>query len=199
MRGIGSEASMSVDKVARRRSTPLMQGRPVGYDAERMIFVFTMLHGAKIIDCEISSAALDHSRGREGHAAQRKGGAVHASSRYDRAHNIGHLRHKGHAIERDDPHFLEAHQGSIMWLRGWFCAARQYSKERYLENDSRIAERPSYAMLLVVGGASIVWCGIVWVAATSGFSADEIVVPSPLAVARCCRRGIEWRCVFAAP
>ena len=26
-----------------------------------------------------------------------------------------------------------------------------------------------YAMLLVVGGASIVWCGIVWVAATSIF------------------------------
>lgn len=38
---------------------PLTRGQLGGYDVERMTFVFTMMHGAKIIDCEISSAALD--------------------------------------------------------------------------------------------------------------------------------------------
>ena len=45
---------------------PLMRGRPVGYDAERMVFIFTMMHGATIIDCEISSAALDDLVGGKG-------------------------------------------------------------------------------------------------------------------------------------
>ncbi len=38
---------------------PLTRGRLLGYDAKRMVFVFTMMHGARIVDCEISSAALD--------------------------------------------------------------------------------------------------------------------------------------------
>lgn len=37
----------------------LTRGRPLGYDAERMAFLFTMTHGAKIVECEISSSALD--------------------------------------------------------------------------------------------------------------------------------------------
>ena len=65
MPGIGGEASMSVDS-CEERSTPLMRGRPVGYDAERMVFIYTMMHGAKIIDCEISSAALDDLAGGKG-------------------------------------------------------------------------------------------------------------------------------------
>lgn len=37
----------------------LTRDRLLGYDAERMAFVFTMTCGAKIVDCEISSSALD--------------------------------------------------------------------------------------------------------------------------------------------
>ncbi|WP_354230549.1 DUF1488 family protein [Bradyrhizobium sp. F1.4.3] len=36
-----------------------MRGRALGYDAERMAFVFTMTYGARIVDFEISSTALD--------------------------------------------------------------------------------------------------------------------------------------------
>ncbi len=56
---------MSVDS-CEERSTPLMRGRLVGYDAERMVFIFTMMHGAKIVDCEISSTALDDLAGEKG-------------------------------------------------------------------------------------------------------------------------------------
>jgi hypothetical protein len=38
---------------------PLTPGKLLGYDAKRMVFVFTMMHGPRIVDCEISSAALD--------------------------------------------------------------------------------------------------------------------------------------------
>ena len=38
---------------------PLKRGGIVGYDADRMSYRFTMIHEARIIDCEISSAALD--------------------------------------------------------------------------------------------------------------------------------------------
>lgn len=37
----------------------LMRGRLVGYDADRMVLEFTMMHGARIVDCEMSGAALD--------------------------------------------------------------------------------------------------------------------------------------------
>jgi hypothetical protein len=45
---------------------PLTRGRIVGYDADRMIFKFTMMHAAKIVDCEISSVALDDLAGEKG-------------------------------------------------------------------------------------------------------------------------------------
>jgi hypothetical protein len=44
----------------------LIRGQLVGYDAERMVFVFTMMHGAKIVDCEISSTARDDLAGAKG-------------------------------------------------------------------------------------------------------------------------------------
>jgi uncharacterized protein DUF1488 len=45
---------------------PLMRGRILGYDANRMIFEFTMMHDARIVDCEISSVALDDLAGEKG-------------------------------------------------------------------------------------------------------------------------------------
>jgi hypothetical protein len=63
--GIGDEASTSSD-IGEERLLPLMRGRLVGYDAKRMVFIFTMMHGAKIIDCEISSTALDDLAGVKG-------------------------------------------------------------------------------------------------------------------------------------
>jgi hypothetical protein len=48
------------------QAVPLMRGRPLGYDAVRMAFVFTMMRGARMIDCEISSAALDDLDGTKG-------------------------------------------------------------------------------------------------------------------------------------
>lgn len=44
----------------------LTRGRLVGYAAERMMFLFTMMHAARIVDCEISSSALDDLDGRKG-------------------------------------------------------------------------------------------------------------------------------------
>jgi hypothetical protein len=45
---------------------PLMRGRILGYDATRMAFEFTMMHEAKIVDCEISSTAMDDLAGEKG-------------------------------------------------------------------------------------------------------------------------------------
>jgi hypothetical protein len=45
---------------------PLMRGRILGYDASRMVFEFTMMHEARIVDCEISSTALDDLAGEKG-------------------------------------------------------------------------------------------------------------------------------------
>jgi hypothetical protein len=44
----------------------LTRGQVLGYDAERMAFLFTMIYGASIVDCEISSAALDDLDGAKG-------------------------------------------------------------------------------------------------------------------------------------
>jgi hypothetical protein len=44
----------------------LTRGEPVGYDANRMTMYFTMLHGSVIVQCRISSTAMDalaHERG----------------------------------------------------------------------------------------------------------------------------------------
>ena len=45
---------------------PLLRGRVVGYDAGRMTFEFTMMHDARIVDCEISSTAMDDLAGEKG-------------------------------------------------------------------------------------------------------------------------------------
>ncbi len=44
----------------------LTRGRLVGYATERMMFLFTMMHAARIVDCEISSSALDDLDGQKG-------------------------------------------------------------------------------------------------------------------------------------
>ena len=44
----------------------LTRGRPLAYDTRRMAFLFTMMHGAKVVDCEISSSALDDLDGTKG-------------------------------------------------------------------------------------------------------------------------------------
>jgi hypothetical protein len=48
------------------RPMPLTRDRIVGYDAGRMIFEFTMMLDARIVDCEISSTALDDLAGEKG-------------------------------------------------------------------------------------------------------------------------------------
>jgi hypothetical protein len=44
----------------------LMRGQILGYDAERMAFLFTMTYGTTTVDCEISSVALDDLDGSKG-------------------------------------------------------------------------------------------------------------------------------------
>jgi hypothetical protein len=43
---------------------PLTRGTILGFDASRMSYHFTMADGPRIIDCQISSAALDDLAGR---------------------------------------------------------------------------------------------------------------------------------------
>ncbi len=38
---------------------PLTRGAPIGYDAQRMVFRFSMMNGNRVIFCEISKAAMD--------------------------------------------------------------------------------------------------------------------------------------------
>lgn len=45
---------------------PLTQGRIFGYNANRMVFEFTMMHELRIVDCEISSTAMDDLAGEKG-------------------------------------------------------------------------------------------------------------------------------------
>jgi hypothetical protein len=45
---------------------PLTQGRSFGYNANRMVFEFTMMHELRIVDCEISSTAMDDLAGEKG-------------------------------------------------------------------------------------------------------------------------------------
>jgi hypothetical protein len=44
-------------------SMPLTRGTILGFDASRMTYKFTMADGPRIIDCQISSAALDDLAG----------------------------------------------------------------------------------------------------------------------------------------
>jgi hypothetical protein len=43
---------------------PLTRGEAVGYDADLMLFKFTMRNGEQIVQCEISNAALGDLAGR---------------------------------------------------------------------------------------------------------------------------------------
>ena len=45
---------------------PLKRDQIVGYDIHRMSFSFTMMHEANVVDCELSSAALDDLAGNKG-------------------------------------------------------------------------------------------------------------------------------------
>jgi hypothetical protein len=38
---------------------PLTRGAPIGYDAQRMVFRFSMMDGNRVVFCEISKAAMD--------------------------------------------------------------------------------------------------------------------------------------------
>ena len=42
---------------------PLSPGKLVGYDDARRMFKFTMLNGAEVVQCEISSSAVDDLAG----------------------------------------------------------------------------------------------------------------------------------------
>ena len=48
---------------------PLLPGRILGYDVERMAFVFTMFNGPQEIECRISASAMDDLAGGRGTAA----------------------------------------------------------------------------------------------------------------------------------
>ena len=45
---------------------PLMRGRIVGYNTERLAFGFTMLNGDDTVECQISDAAMDELAGVKG-------------------------------------------------------------------------------------------------------------------------------------
>ena len=45
---------------------PLTRGRIFGYNANRMVFEFTMMRDLRIVDCEISSTAMDDLAGEKG-------------------------------------------------------------------------------------------------------------------------------------
>jgi hypothetical protein len=46
---------------------PLKRGNVIGYDADRMMFKFTMFTpDGKAVSCQVSSAAMDHIDGKRG-------------------------------------------------------------------------------------------------------------------------------------
>jgi hypothetical protein len=45
---------------------PLMRGRILGYDVDRMAFKFMMLNKGETVECEISSVAMDDLGGKRG-------------------------------------------------------------------------------------------------------------------------------------
>jgi Protein of unknown function (DUF1488) len=49
---------------------PLTRGKAVGYDADLMMFKFTMRNGEQIIQCQISNAALSNVAGSSRAAAR---------------------------------------------------------------------------------------------------------------------------------
>ena len=50
---------------------PLTRGEAVGYDADLMMFKFTMRHGEQILQCQISHSALGDVASRGSRAAAR--------------------------------------------------------------------------------------------------------------------------------
>jgi hypothetical protein len=65
---------------------PLTQGRTVDYNANRMMFEFTMLDDkAHVVGCEISSAAMDQIAGTRGTLpAEREAQFLHLRDRIER-------------------------------------------------------------------------------------------------------------------
>jgi Protein of unknown function (DUF1488) len=65
---------------------PLERGRTIGYDASRMSFEFTMMDDkAKVVGCEISSAAMYELAGVRGTMpASRKAQFLHLRDRIER-------------------------------------------------------------------------------------------------------------------
>jgi hypothetical protein len=45
---------------------PLMRGKIIGYDPERLAFGFTMLNDGETVECQISDAAMDELAGVRG-------------------------------------------------------------------------------------------------------------------------------------
>ena len=45
---------------------PLIRGRIVGHDSERLAFKFTMQNGDETVECQISDAAMDELAGGKG-------------------------------------------------------------------------------------------------------------------------------------
>jgi hypothetical protein len=45
---------------------PLLRGKIIGYDSERLAFGFTMLNGDETVECQISDAAMDELAGVRG-------------------------------------------------------------------------------------------------------------------------------------
>lgn len=76
---------------------PLTRGKAIGYDADLMAFKFTMRNGMRIVQCQISIAALsdlvDHRRGLSGDLqaefkANRERIEKIASALFDRSSNV---------------------------------------------------------------------------------------------------------------
>ena len=88
---------------------PLTRGEAVGYDADLMVFKFTMRNGEQIVQCQISNAALGDLAGRWRGAARdlpaefeahRELIEAIASEQFDQTSNEGN---------EVGPHFFETH------------------------------------------------------------------------------------------
>ena len=86
---------------------PLTRGDAVGYDAELMVFKFTMRNGEQIVPCEISNAALGNLAGRW-RCGERNAAAEFKVNR--KSHSVRTVRPN---INKEGnqfgPHFCETH------------------------------------------------------------------------------------------
>ena len=72
---------------------PQKRGEIIGYDAERMVYEFTMINDFDAIDCEISNAALNVlARGWENDRLPDRDGKFSNVSRFDRAGGCAPIR-----------------------------------------------------------------------------------------------------------